>query len=49
MKSVKVSVLIPVYNTSETLARALDSVINQTMKEIRESQFGFLLFVCPIS
>lgn len=32
--SVKVSVLIPVYNTSETLARALDSVINQTMKEI---------------
>lgn len=34
MKSVKVSVLIPVYNTSETLARALDSVINQTMKEI---------------
>ena len=34
MMSVKVSVLIPVYNTSETLARALDSVIYQTMKEI---------------
>jgi glycosyltransferase involved in cell wall biosynthesis len=28
----KVSVVIPVYNAQETIVRALDSVINQTIK-----------------
>lgn len=34
MKNVKVSILIPVYNTEKYLKKCLDSVINQTLKEI---------------
>lgn len=34
MKNVKVSILIPVYNTERYLEKCLDSVINQTLKEI---------------
>ena len=32
--AVKVSVLIPVYNTFHTLGRCLDSVLKQTLQEI---------------
>ena len=31
---IKVSVMIPVYNTSKYLKKCLDSVINQSLKEI---------------
>lgn len=31
---IKVSVIVPVYNVEDYLKQALDSVINQTMKEI---------------
>lgn len=34
MSKIKVSVIIPVYNTARYLTRCLDSVINQTLKEI---------------
>ncbi|NGU66465.1 glycosyltransferase family 2 protein [Clostridium perfringens] len=34
MKNIKVSILIPVYNTEKYLRKCLDSVINQTLKEI---------------
>ena len=34
MKNPKLSIIIPVYNTGEYLSRCLDSVINQTYKEI---------------
>ena len=34
MKKIKVSVIIPVYNTEKYLSRCLDSIINQTLKEI---------------
>ncbi|MDD4068661.1 MAG: glycosyltransferase, partial [Bacteroidales bacterium] len=30
----KVSVIIPVYNTEKYLRKALDSIVNQTLKEI---------------
>ena len=34
MSKVKISVIIPVYNTEEHLRECLDSIINQTIKEI---------------
>lgn len=34
MKEVKISVIIPVYNTEKFLERCLNSVIKQTLKEI---------------
>jgi len=34
MEEIKVSVIIPVYNASEHLGQCLDSVLNQTLKEI---------------
>ncbi len=34
MNNVKVSIIIPVYNVEEYLAEALESVINQTLKDI---------------
>ncbi|MDT9331574.1 glycosyltransferase family 2 protein [Clostridium perfringens] len=34
MNKIKVSILIPVYNTEKYLRKCLDSVINQTLKEI---------------
>jgi glycosyltransferase involved in cell wall biosynthesis len=34
MNSPKVSIIIPVYNTEQYLRKCLDSVVNQTMKEI---------------
>ena len=33
-KEVKISIIIPVYNTAEYLPQCLDSAINQTMKDI---------------
>ena len=33
-KDVKVSVIIPVYNAEEHLQECLDSIINQTLKDI---------------
>ena len=32
--NVKVSIIIPIYNTEEYLRRCVDSCINQTLKEI---------------
>lgn len=34
MKKVKVSVIVPVYNTLEYLPKCLDSLVNQTLKDI---------------
>lgn len=34
MMGIKVSVIIPVYNVEKTLGRCIDSIINQTMKDI---------------
>ncbi|MCC8015955.1 MAG: glycosyltransferase, partial [Clostridiales bacterium] len=34
MKNIKVSVIIPVYNSEKYLKQCLESVINQTLKEI---------------
>lgn len=34
MKQIKVSILIPVYNTEKYLRKCLESVVNQTLKEI---------------
>ena len=34
MSNPKISVIIPVYNTEKYLKQCLDSVINQTLKEI---------------
>ena len=34
MNNVKVSVIIPVYNVEKYLCQCLDSVINQTIKDI---------------
>lgn len=34
MKKVKVSVIVPVYNVEKYIARCLDSLVNQTLKEI---------------
>lgn len=34
MKNVKVSIIIPVYNTEKYLEKCLDSVVNQTLKDI---------------
>ena len=31
---IKVSVIIPIYNVSEYLKNCLDSIINQTLREI---------------
>ena len=31
---IKISVIIPIYNCEKYLARCLDSIINQTLKEI---------------
>ena len=31
---IKVSIIIPIYNSEKYLARCLDSAINQTLKEI---------------
>ena len=33
--NIKVSVIIPVYNAEKYLHRCLDSIINQTLKEIK--------------
>ena len=34
MKSVKVSVIVPVYNVEHYLPQCLDSLVNQTLQEI---------------
>ena len=34
MEEIKVSIIIPVYNTSKYLNQCLDSVVNQTLQEI---------------
>ena len=34
MKKIKVSVIVPVYNVEEYLARCLDSLVNQSLKDI---------------
>ena len=34
MEKIKVSVIIPVYNSEKYLRECLDSVVNQTLKEI---------------
>lgn len=34
MQEIKVSIIIPIYNTKEYLPKCLDSIINQTLKEI---------------
>lgn len=34
MKEIKVSVIVPVYNVEKTLRRCMDSILNQTLKEI---------------
>lgn len=34
MKEIKVSVIIPVYNVEQYIERCLNSIINQTLKEI---------------
>ena len=34
MENIKVSVIVPVYNVEKYLHRCLDSIINQTLKEI---------------
>lgn len=34
MKKIKVSVIIPVYNVEQYIERCLNSIINQTLKEI---------------
>ena len=34
MNEIKVSVIIPVYNTEQYLRKCLDSVVNQTFKDI---------------
>ena len=31
---IKVSIIVPVYNTEKYLSRCLDSIVNQTLKEI---------------
>lgn len=34
MKNIKISIIIPVYNVEEYIEQCLESVINQTLKEI---------------
>ena len=34
MKKIKVSIIVPVYNVEEYLARCLDSLVNQSLKDI---------------
>ena len=34
MDEIKVSVIIPIYNTEKYLAECLESIINQTLKQI---------------
>lgn len=34
MNNIKVSVIIPVYNTEEYLGKCMESLINQTLREI---------------
>ena len=34
MSNIKVSVIVPVYNVEKYLRQCLDSIINQTLKEI---------------
>ena len=33
-KKIKISVIIPIYNVEQYLAKCLDSIINQTLKDI---------------
>ena len=33
-KNIKVSVIVPIYNVEEYLNECLDSIVNQTLKEI---------------
>lgn len=33
-KDIKISVIVPIYNSEKFLKRCLDSIINQTLKEI---------------
>lgn len=34
MKEIKISIIVPVYNTSKYLERCIDSILNQTLEEI---------------
>jgi len=43
MSSIKISVIVPIYNAGEHLRRCLDSLVNQTMKEIEI----ILIVDCP--
>ena len=35
MHEEKINIIIPIYNSEEYLSKCLDSIINQTLKEIR--------------
>ncbi|WP_083306273.1 MULTISPECIES: glycosyltransferase family 2 protein [Fusobacterium] len=37
MNNIKVSVIIPVYNVEEYIEECLESVVNQTLKEIENN------------
>ena len=37
MNNIKVSVIIPVYNVEEYIEESLESVVNQTLKEIENN------------
>ena len=36
--AIKISIIVPVYNVEEFLEQAIDSLINQTMKDIEIMQ-----------